>query len=98
MGHPAQVPIAEPCSQPQAPRFQQLPCTPGLAEQAPSGPEPLAKNQEGDKQPSQRFGPFTIPALGGETELGPAKSQGYLSSPDPTRGWQTARGQAARTR
>lgn len=68
MGHPAQVPIAEPCSQPQAPRFQQPPCTPGLAEQAPSGPEPLAKNQEGDKQPSQRFGPLTIPALGGERE------------------------------
>lgn len=68
MGHPAQVPTAEPRSQPQAPRFQQLPCTPGLAEQAPSGPEPLAKNQEGDKQPSQHFGPLTTPALGGETE------------------------------
>lgn len=47
------------------PCSQQLHCTPGLAAQASSGPEPLAKTQEGDKQPSQRFGPLTIPALGG---------------------------------
>lgn len=84
MGHPAQVPIAQPCSQPQASRTRYLvpnscPAPQALMHKPLVGQNPWPRPRRGTSSQVSVLVPSPSQPLG--EELGPAKSQGHLSSP-----------------